>query len=235
MFENYYVGVDLGQSQDYTAIAALKQTYEIKIQEAVPGLDAMRHASINKVPVYELRLLERPALHTPYPEIIERIKTILSGPELRDHATTVVDNTGVGRAVTDMMAEADISNVIAVTITAGEKISHDEHGDYRVPKKELVSSLQVAFQSGRLKIASALPLAETLREEILSFRIKTNLVTGHESFEAWREKDHDDLVLATALALWYGSVAGYSGEYFPDGGDDEARNESFNYLTGELE
>jgi len=31
---------------------------------------------------------------------------------------------------------------------------------------------------------------------------KINLKTAHDSYEHWRETDHDDLVLATALACW---------------------------------
>ncbi len=48
-----------------------------------------------------------------------------------------------------------------------------------------------------------LPLAEVLKDELLNFRVKINEATGHDSYEAWREKDHDDIVLATALACWY--------------------------------
>jgi hypothetical protein len=65
-----------------------------------------------------------------------------------------------------------------------------------------VSAVQIALQSGRLKIAEELALAETLRKELLNFRIKVNISTAHDSYEAWREGDHDDLVLATALACW---------------------------------
>jgi hypothetical protein len=54
---------------------------------------------------------------------------------------------------------------------------------------------------------SELPLAEVLGRELQQFRVKVNLATGNESFEAWRERDHDDLVLATALACWYASRA----------------------------
>jgi hypothetical protein len=32
---------------------------------------------------------------------------------------------------------------------------------------------------------------------------KVNLATGHDSYEAWREEAHDDLVLAVSLACWY--------------------------------
>jgi hypothetical protein len=40
-----------------------------------------------------------------------------------------------------------------------------------------------------------------------TFRVKINVSTAAESFEAWREKDKDDLVLATALPLWYSERA----------------------------
>jgi hypothetical protein len=42
----------------------------------------------------------------------------------------------------------------------------------------------------------------TLRKELLSFRRKIDLRTAHDSYEHWRESDHDDLVLAAALACW---------------------------------
>ncbi len=29
-------------------------------------------------------------------------------------------------------------------------------------------------------------------------------VAGNDTYEAWRESDHDDLVLAAAMAAWYG-------------------------------
>ena len=40
------------------------------------------------------------------------------------------------------------------------------------------------------------------REELLSFRRKQNPKTSHVSFEHWRDSDHDDLVLAVAMACW---------------------------------
>ncbi len=58
------------------------------------------------------------------------------------------------------------------------------------------------LQNQRLKIAEGLPLADILTRELLAFRVKINLSTGHDSYEAWRERDHDDLVLAVALACY---------------------------------
>jgi hypothetical protein len=80
------------------------------------------------------------------------------------------------------------------------------HDTWHVPKKELVSTLQVLMQAGRLTIAN-LPERETLVQELLAFRVKVT-VSANETFEAWRERDHDDLVLAVALAAWAGEKFG---------------------------
>ena len=47
-----------------------------------------------------------------------------------------------------------------------------------------------------------LELWPTLRHELLNFRRKQNKVTAHISYEHWRESEHDDMVLAAALACW---------------------------------
>ena len=91
---------------------------------------------------------------------------------------------------------------ISVWIHGGDSVSH-EGRTYRVPKRDLVGVLQVLFQSGRIKVAGSLKEGETLLRELQNFRAKINISTGHDSYEAWRESDHDDLVLAVALAAWY--------------------------------
>lgn len=47
-----------------------------------------------------------------------------------------------------------------------------------------------------------MPVATKLVEEFLNFRVKINLNTGYDSYEAWREGIHDDLVLSVALACF---------------------------------
>ncbi len=41
----------------------------------------------------------------------------------------------------------------------------------------------------------------TLIDELHAFRV-TISDNGHDSYSAWRERDHDDLVLALCLAAW---------------------------------
>lgn len=73
--------------------------------------------------------------------------------------------------------------------------------DARGSKRGLVSSLQVALLRGDLRVPSGLALAAVLRDEMPAFRVKLN-ARGHErNANDWRENPHDELVLATALAL----------------------------------
>jgi hypothetical protein len=120
----------------------------------------------------------------------------------RARTELVVDKTGVGVAVTDLLKERRLG-FIAVTITGlGQKVNRHGTREYSVPKQDLVSALEVPFHKGTLKVAKGLQGWPKLREELLNFRRKQNTVTAHISYEHWRESDHDDLVLAAALACW---------------------------------
>lgn len=117
----------------------------------------------------------------------------------------MADRTGVGRPVVDVLRATELSPV-SVTITGGDVVTQDRQ-DFRVSKRDLVSAVQVLLQSERLKIAKALPEAQTLTDELLAFKVNISQ-RGHDSYgndvAGWRENPHDDLVLATALAAGYG-------------------------------
>lgn len=36
---------------------------------------------------------------------------------------------------------------------------------------------------------------------------RSGIATGHDSYEAWRDGDHDDLVLSLAMACWFAENA----------------------------
>ena len=100
-------------------------------------------------------------------------------------------------AIVPSLASAATFSSISWAVTGGA------FGGYNVPKRELVSNLAIQFQSERLKIARNLPEAAQLVEELQNFKMKITLA-GNDTYEAWRESDHDDLVLAAAMAAWYG-------------------------------
>lgn len=198
----FYVGLDLGHSADFTALAIVHQVHTLTaLEDGRPQKDL------------HLRHLERYPLRTPYPDIAQNVATLVRDsrltiteyiPSKLHHGaqppTLVVDNTGVGIAVTDLLKEQGLT-FIAVTITGGD-LTHKTKGTWRVPKRNLVGALEVPFHTGKLKVAEGLTLWPTLKEELLNFRRKVDLRTAHDSYEHWRESDHDDLVLATALACW---------------------------------
>jgi hypothetical protein len=130
---------------------------------------------------------------------------------LRD-AALVIDATGVGRPVADLFIERG-RWLVPVLITSGAQATRDEFGYWHVPKVHLVSTVQILLQSKRLKIARALPEAQTLVEELLSFEAKIT-TAANATYGAWREGKHDDLVLGLALACWYGEYCYSEGSYF---------------------
>jgi len=209
----YLLGLDLGQAADFTALAIAKR------QEA------------RGVASYELPWLERFPLGTSYPTIVaavvERTRQLArQAPGVP--CVLVADATGVGRPVVDLLVRAKLAaRLIAATITGGDTATHDGPR-WRVPKRELVSTAQVFLQSKRLHIASALPEAATLTRELLAFQVKINAETANDSYGAWREGAHDDLVLAVALALWAGERPEVRGRPFtPSVGGQRANPDAF--------
>ena len=209
----YLVGVDLGQANDYTAIAVLHRTErptgrtEERLQNWLTGAKSKRAV---RESAYEARHLERMPLGTPYPKQVERVTRIMHDLQYRDDVLAgrssvrlVVDQTGVGRPVIDMLRAAGLKGLYAVSIHGGDTTTREGH-EYRVPKRELVSVLQVLLQTDRLAVAATLPEAQTLTREMLAFRVTFN-ATGHDTYaNDWRENPHDDMVLAVALAAWAG-------------------------------
>jgi hypothetical protein len=211
------VGIDLGQQREPTAICVVERGY-VNDGALFNAHDFYRGRQIYSArePVrleYHVRHLERPALGTSYVDVVERILELLES--LGDKELVLAaDTTGVGRPVRDMLKarlnewlkENEGKEIIAawITITGGDSVTKAEGGGLRVPKRDLASAPLVLMQNKQLKIAAEMPLADTLKRELRTFKVKINIATGHDSYEAWREGDRDDLVLAVAMACWCG-------------------------------
>ena len=128
------------------------------------------------------------------------IADLLEEPVLKGKSRLVVDGTGVGAPVVDMFLHRGLRPV-PIYITGADAISYTGRIT-RVPKRQLVSVLQVLFQTGRLCIASDLDLTGTLTTSLMNFTAKIT-PSFHETFSSWRENQHDDIVLALSLACWY--------------------------------
>lgn len=218
----HILGLDLGQANDPTALIVLERP--VWIPEAAldandfpqsgwcpPGMlrpDQLRRVADRTPPTppdLHLRALHRYPLQTPYPAIVEDVVRRMQMLPHPDATALVIDWTGCGRPVFDMFARAGLSP-IGISIHGGETVVVVD-GGYRVPKRDLVGAVQSALQSRRLKFAAGIGELDVLTAELKNFRIKIDPETAHDSYSAWREHDHDDTVLATAIATWWAGLA----------------------------
>ena len=203
----YYLGVDFGSQQDYTAMALVRRNEVIKARTDAVGVLKQDDVVVE----YQLIFLERIELGTAYHLVVDRIQSILRDQDVRGEIIVIPDATGVGIPIVQMMRRQGISPMAPVTIHGGSETSRTKTG-YNVPKRDLVSSLVMVVQSRRMKIASDIKYRAQLVHEMQSFTMKTT-AKDSDTYEALMEKDHDDLVLALAMAIWYAERAAPAPEY----------------------
>ena len=190
-YREYFIGLDIGQIRDYTAIAIAGRRY-------VGDKD---HGWIS---LYDIVYLERMPLGTAYPKVIDHVANMFEDPRLRLNTVHfIMDATGVGVPIKQQFNTRGLYPR-AVWITGGSTESVNENGLLNIPKIDIVSSLIVVFQARRIKMASSLRFADVFRDELHSFSYKTNPMTGARTYEAATERIHDDLVTAVGLITWYG-------------------------------
>jgi hypothetical protein len=164
----YYLGLDLGQRRDFSALAVVeKEQRELSVVH-----------------------LERMELGTPYPRVVTRVCEVMRNPKMGGACKLVVDATGVGAPVVDLLRAAGMTaRLTAVTITSGERAT-GQGERWRVPRGDLLAGLEVALEAGELKICRRMKDAERLVRELE--RMESEGGGG----------EHDDLVFAVALAVW---------------------------------
>lgn len=163
----HFAGLDLAQTDDFTALVVV---------------DAQPERA-RAVLVERFRGLA-------YTAVVDRIAGHLA--PFRD-LLLLVDSTGVGRPVVDLLRlRAPWLRLVPVHLHGGARIRRAEDG-LHIPKKTLMQPLATLLGSGRLEIPAG-PLADELR----AFGRKVDKRTGHERFEA--RTGHDDLVVAASLA-----------------------------------
>jgi hypothetical protein len=191
-----FFGLDLGQAVDFTALSIIERLRPVhpRTFETVYGEDKFNCVH-----------LQRWALRTSYAAIVSDVVKMINGlgiEQTKHHSPDLaIDATGVGAPVVDLFKKETINASLSpIQIVGGAQVSKD-NGVTRVPKRDLVSVVQVALQNRTLKVAASLPEANTLVRELENFQVKIT-DAANDVYGAWRTGTHDDLVLATALALW---------------------------------
>ena len=173
----FLVGVDLGQADDFSAIAILRSRGH---RHALLGLERCRGRS--------------------YVAVVELLRAVLADLVTVGTVYVVVDVVGIGRAVVDLMRARGIA-YCGVAVHGGSGVRRLKDGTWSIPKRDIVQGLVISFEQRRISIPATLPLGDVLERELAAYAVKIS-PNGHDSYNA-AGSEHDDLISALSLAVWH--------------------------------
>jgi hypothetical protein len=180
----FSAGLDLAQSSDFTALIICRRTRGLLRSHKYEAVFARRWRG------------------TAYPVLVEEISSILNRQPFVDDVRLNLDATGVGAPILDLFERAKSDGLLGCEINPIIFSAANEPNPvtHTVPKKDLVTRLEVLLAEKRLDFARDLPLGPTIREELKNFGYKLS-AAGKATFSA-AGSGHDDLVSALALAVY---------------------------------
>jgi len=193
-----FIGVDIGQKRDPTAVAVV-EAFKERVGDGWP------------VYTFETRHLERLPLNTDYPSVASRIVEIAERIRARQlpvnlkppRITIIVDATGVGAPVVDLLRQRLYGTSITLTeatFTHGDRLNGKTgQAKMSVGKAYLVSRMQALFQTGRIKLPKGHSEAAALTDELMNYEIKID-ENANDRYGAFKTGKHDDLVTALGLS-----------------------------------
>lgn len=188
------IGVDLGKRTDHSAVALLTP-----VRPGEPG--RWRVPSVTRLPLasgegtsHYLSQARRIGA------AVDRVLQVVAGS-----VTVLVDSTGVGEAVVELVAghlpESRRLRLVQVVLTGGRSANH-RGSRWSVSKLALIDPLTAALEQQEIRFGN-FPHREATQRELLAYRVKPSSVAGGaERLEAEKDSDHDDLVIAVALATY---------------------------------
>ena len=214
-------GVDLGQKADPSAIVLLEVEerpvpgelerigaahLDKEIQDAIVAAGQWKAHILKMEKHYTARHINRMPLGTPYTAVAKAIEDIDEKIRRRENGETctyVVDATGLGAPVIDLLREnIESARIKAAYLTGGIEARIERGGmTLYIPKAQMVSMLQVLLQTGRIHLPKTAE-AEALKEELLNYEIRIS-DAGRDSYGAFKTGSHDDLVSALGIATFY--------------------------------
>ncbi|MBI2689333.1 MAG: hypothetical protein HYX27_23760 [Acidobacteria bacterium] len=191
----WYFGLDLGQRRDYSAFVALELSWVYTGR--CPVLFELKYE-----PWLEVKYLTRFPLGTPYEELygLVRDQVKLMNPRVRNRELPppklVIDAGGPGPMLAERLAGNLGSEVFVrpVIITNGSTDTSLKGGYSGVPRRTLVSNMQLLMAAQSLKCTKGLANIDILESELL------DLIGA--STQPAKDSAHDDLAVAAALASW---------------------------------
>ena len=157
--KEYFIGLDLGQRRDYSAIAVVAAASEI----------------------LRLEFLDQCPLGLKYsnmPRLIEQLRSQLGH---KTKTTLAVDATGPGLPVVDSIEAARRPMEIQpYIITGGAAGIHESKGVFSIGRETLLSTLRIAIETKRIRFPKDLRWRMQLNEQLLEASLDTSQAKAHD-------------------------------------------------------
>ena len=186
----HIVSLSLGTMAEPSAVVVIDPRTEFgRREKQTKKRDSENH--------FDVTHIERFPAGRPIPTIVARVAKIMSDKRLAKNCHLLLDITSTGAAPLRVFESSGLyPESIDLTNTGSEERSG---GVQRVPLRDVIGAAQVVLQTSRMKAASALELAPTLVGDLQSFDPKP-AARGLDL----RGGRNSDIVLALAVALWWG-------------------------------
>lgn len=214
MMKEYTISIDIAKKSDYTAVQIFKKKAIL-----MPGKKLLEQPA-KKRTVNDLVFMTK-LQGMNYEDVANKIVTLATLPKLLGRNDIIVDGTGVGEAVVDMLRARKLYPYPIVFTNGNETREVYASVDavfgrsknlvnsqmkvlkqINVPKKDLVDAAVLMLQQGRLRLGRDLKYREDFIYQLSNFKGKIN-EKGNRKFEADKESTHDDLVAAFLMYAWW--------------------------------
>jgi hypothetical protein len=188
----WYFGLDLGQRFDHSALAALHLRW-------TPQGRCPVTFEYQFEPHLEIRFLKRFPIGITYEKLYELLKEAFQhfDPTLPWRAKhLIIDAGGPGPPLVDRLRRhlSESVRIKPVIITGGKGANSLSGGYTGVPRRTIVSNLQLLMGARTIKCDPKLDSWPILKAELLEL---SGATTHPEDY-----KSHDDVAMATGLAAW---------------------------------
>ena len=195
----YFIGVDLGQQRNFTAIAILqRETRTLDTRDPVTFAPHIEET-------YAVRHLERLPLGTSYSEVADYIAFLTRHIAVTGRCEVILDATGLGAPVADMLRSRGMKGPLhRVILTGGDNQTTNQIGT-GIPRRDLISRLHLAIEQKKLSIARDTPATRDLLKELANLEMHYT-PAGRLHYEPGGQEKQDDLTIATSLAWWKAQI-----------------------------
>lgn len=159
----------------------------------------------------------------PYPELVEYVAKVVGMRDLSNNSDLVVDATGVGEAVVDIMIRAGLAP-IPILVTGGTEVRrvYADAGavfaqppgstrlaplrvlkEIHVPRDDIIAAGGVMLEQGRIRIARGLKWAAEIKKQLDNLPLNKKPLREEDRGPVEVEEVHDDFAFAFCLLCWW--------------------------------